>query len=179
MSILTKTEKATLNFYDKVAINYHRDRPPGAKTFWRKDLNTFHKLLPGGKILEIGVGGGREAAELIKFGYVYTGVEPSKGLLDEVKKEKLKGKFLNFSVYNLDFPDKNFDGFWTCATLIHMPKKRIKEVLENIKRVIKPGGIGFISLKKGIGESFDKPGERFFAYYTKREFIEILNDVNI
>src|SRR5689334_12591534 len=111
MAVLTETEKTTIAFYDKVATNYHSDRPPGAKTFWRPDLNKFHGLLPAGKVLEVGVGGGREAAELIKFGYDYTGVEPSIGLLREVESENLDGQFVNSDVYNLDFPDNYFDGF--------------------------------------------------------------------
>lgn len=35
------------------------------------------------------------------------------------------------------------------------------------------GGIGFITMKKGVGESFDVR-DRWFAYYTFRDFAQIL-----
>lgn len=61
---------------------------------------------------------------------------------------------------------------------MHIPKKKIGTVLLNILKNLKSGGVGFISMKKGKGEmeKEDKYGKRFFAYYSKEEFENILLD---
>ncbi len=79
----------------------------------------------------------------------------------------------------MDFPKATFDGFWTAATLLHVPKNRIKDAFRNLKRVTKNGGIGFISLIEGEGESIEKQTGRFFSYYTENELTQILKNEGI
>lgn len=81
----------------------------------------------------------------------------------------------------MDYPESSFDGFWTSATLLHIPKSRIDEALRSIHRVVRPERVGFISIKKGEGEKIevDEPqmtGERkrLFSYYSREEFREAL-----
>jgi len=67
------------------------------------------------------------------------------------------------------------------ASLLHIPKEKIRKALGEIKRVIKDGGIGFIALKKGEGEKVvvdedDEQDKRFFAYWQKEEFKETLKN---
>lgn len=175
-SKLTPEEKLTLQSYDKYGAdwaNAHKDF-----TFWAKELFRFNKYLPSGKILEIGAGGGRDAKMLIQSGYDYLGTDISKGLLRAAQKNLPNTKFLQKSVYNLDFPKNSFDGFWACAVLLHIPKSRINEALTQIHNAIMPGGVGFISVKKGEGEevTVEPPpdGKRFFAYYSLEEFKNVL-----
>lgn len=169
---LTKQEQQTLDSYNK----YGKEWAAGHLDFdfWEPELKRFNKYLPKGKILEIGSGGGRDARELIKAGYEYTGTDVSKGLLEAAKKYNPGAKFFLKSVYSLDFPISFFDGFWACAVLLHIPKSRIDEALRQLHRVTKPGGVGFISVKKGKGERFtiEPPpdGKRLFAFYSLKEF---------
>jgi ubiquinone/menaquinone biosynthesis C-methylase UbiE len=100
----------------------------------------------------------------------------------KVARERMPNQtFIQQSVYDLSFPEK-FDGFWASAVLLHIPKIRINEALRSIKSVIKPGAIGFISLKAGEGEQVtkhklnDSKGlERLFVYWSKEDFTEVLN----
>ncbi|MDP2632420.1 MAG: class I SAM-dependent methyltransferase [Candidatus Curtissbacteria bacterium] len=180
---LTNEEQQTLNSYNKYGKQWaasHSDFD-----FWAQELNRFKKFLPQGKVLEIGSGGGRDAREIIKAGYDYSGTDISKGLLEAAKKYNPGAKFLLKSVYNLNFPKNSFDGFWACAVLLHVPKKRIDEALQQLHRVIKSHGVGFISVKKGKGEknTVEPPpdGQRFFAYYSLKEFAGVLlrNDFEV
>ena len=173
---LTKEEQETIQSYDKYGKQWaasHLDFD-----FWAPELRGFKKYLPEGRVLEIGSGGGRDARELIKAGYEYTGTDISKGLLEAAKKYNLGAKFLLKSVYDLDFPKDYFDGFWACAVLLHIPKSRIDKALRQLYRITKPRGVGFISVKKGKGEkiTIEPPpdGKRFFAYYSLKEFETIL-----
>ena len=61
-----------------------------------------------------------------------------------------------------------------------MPKDKIDEALQSIRRVMKDKGIIGITLKKGEGEHFiegDYVGmvyKRFFSFFKEDEFTEIL-----
>ena len=168
---LTPQEELTIKAYDDKASDWAAKHSNAH--FWGKEMDKFHQLLPEGKILEIGSGGGRDAKELIELGYEYTGIDVSEGLIAVAKKLNPNGKFFLKSLYELDFPENEFDGFWSSATLLHIPKERIKEVLQNIHQVIRKDGIGFISLKQGTGEKIESDN-RLFAYYEKDEFKKIL-----
>lgn len=176
---LTREEKLTLETYEKKgeewAAQYSVYDP------WEPDYKKFKKLLPKGKILEIGAGGGRDARQLHKLGFDYIGTDISKTLLKVAQKNNPKLKFLHQSVYELGFPKNTFDGFWACAILLHIPKTKIDVALQKIKEVIKPNGIGFISVKQGDNEAVLEDSldngiilKRFFALYHDNEFQEIL-----
>jgi ubiquinone/menaquinone biosynthesis C-methylase UbiE len=171
---LTKDEQKTLDYYNSNAVQWSRERQPGSGSFWDIDLETFHQLLPKGKVLEIGCGSGREAAEFLKLGYEYVGTDMSSRFVEEAIKANPTGKFIQQNVYDLNFPQEYFDGFWTAATLLHIPKNRINEALQNINRVAKQGAIGFISLKEGEGEKVEEETGRLFAFYQLDEFKKIL-----
>jgi len=179
---LTKKEKETVEAYDAQAKNWtSQHQTPG---FWKKEMDKFQDLLASGKILEIGSGGGRDAKELRKRGYLYTGTDVSEGLIRQARKANPNTTFIHQSVYDLDFPKDSFDGFWASAVLLHIPKDRISEALAKIHDVVKPDGIGFISVKEGEGEKMVSEDvqignmgfSRFFSFFKREEFAEILKN---
>ncbi len=176
---LTKEEKLTLETYEEKgedwAAQYSIYDP------WKPDYKKFKKLLPKGKILEIGAGGGRDAKQLHKLGYDYIGTDISTTLLKVAQKSNPKLQFLHQSIYKLKFPKESFDGFWVCAVLLHIPKTKIDLALQKIKEVVKPNGIGFVSVKQGDNETVVEDSldngivlKRFFALYHDKEFQQIL-----
>jgi len=179
MGTLLPEEQATKETYDKLASAWVGSHNTDA--FWKDEMQTFHKYLKQGAILEIGAGGGRDAKELVELGYSYVGTDVSSGLLDIARKEMPDQEFYEQSVHDLHFPEREkFDGFWASAVLLHVPKSRIDEALQQIKKVVKPGGVGFISLQNGDGEKsrinelHGQQLERWFAYWRKDEFTEVL-----
>lgn len=179
--MLTEEEKKTLAYYNTHAEEWSSERDPYTTSFWEGDIEKFHSLLPSGKIFEIGSGSGREASRFISLGYDYIGTDISEGLLHFARKNNPGGKFLLETVYRLGLPSGSFDGFWTSATLIHVPKSRILEALEKIRGIVKPDGIGFISLKEGRGEdmTLEASTGRYFSYYQLDEFSEILSGARL
>lgn len=169
---LTADEETTLRTYNKLAKDWALGHL--APDYWKAELAEFKKLLPEGKILEVGCGGGRDAKELIKLGYDYLGTDISEGLLKEARKLNPGAVFLRTSLYDLDFSEP-FDGFWCAAVLLHIPKQRIAEALKRIRHSIKPGGTGFIAIKEGdyegmeTGNDYDGEG-RLFVYWQNNEF---------
>lgn len=139
----------------------------------------FKTLLSKGKIIDVGCGAGRDALLFAQdLAYEYIGIDVSEAMLKEAQLLVPHVSFREMSMYALEFPPQTFDGFWAAASLLHIPKKNIDLVLQEIRRILKPGGIGFIAVKEGVGEGMVEHGqkgvERFFAYYTADELTEIL-----
>ena len=176
MTKLTEPEEVTRRTYDGLADKWVADH--SSTDFYAEELKTFQRLLPDGSILEIGSGGGRDAQALVKAGYNYLGTDISSGLIKAASKINPDAKFEKVSIYDLNFPQP-FDGFWCAAMLIHIPKSRINEALQAIKRNMRRGAIGFITIKEGIGEGLEQKteldgGGRFFAYWQNNEFKKVL-----
>lgn len=169
-------EQKTVDYYDRKAEDWvSKHGGNEGESYWKEEMERFHELIPTGKVLEIGSGAGKDAAALIVLGYDYIGTDASSGLLKIAEKRNPKAGFIHKRVEDLDFPKGSFDGFWTAATLLHIPKDKIDSVLKTIKKQIKPGGVGFISVKQGEDEGVDKSTGRWFAYYEQGEFTKILN----
>jgi len=127
-------ERQTIDYYDREAETWTVTHGGyEKKSWWENEMAKFHELLPKGKVLEIGSGAGKDASALIAMGYDYTGVDASKSMIEIAKKRNPGATFLCVKVHDLDFPAGTFDGFWTAATLLHIPKSRIEEALAKIK----------------------------------------------
>lgn len=147
-------------------------------TFWSQEFEKFRELLPSGSVIDLGCGTGRYATPFTQAGYRYIGIDISEALLSEARKLVQYADFRLMSLYTLEFPSQCFDGFWAAASLLHIPKRNLPQVLANIKDIVKPNGVGFVSVKEGEGEGLQRGAhpedERFFAYYKEQELREIL-----
>jgi ubiquinone/menaquinone biosynthesis C-methylase UbiE len=177
----TITEK-TRRTYDKIAKHFSEEHFD--TNWWKQEFSIFQKLIKGKKVIDIACGAGRDAVLFEKARFDYTGIDNSPGMLREARKRSEKAKFMLMDFYNLKFKPKTFDGFWAAAAILHAPKRRVRKILQNIKKIIKPGGIGFISIKekRSLDEGMiqqNKYGgiERYFAFYADREFMHVLHDV--
>lgn len=178
MADLLPEEEVTKKTYDNQATTWVNN--VGASGFWLPQLERFCHLLPAGRILEIGAGGGRDAETFVKKGYEYVGTDISGGIL-EIARKKLPGQtFYTQNVTELSIPGGKFDGFWACDVLLHIPKSKIDEALQKIKGHLKPKAIGFISLKDGTAQGVQNDAiggenfQRFFSYWGRDEFIDVL-----
>ncbi len=174
----------TIQSYDRVAVAYNqRNR---TAYFWRRELQAFRRRLTGQRILEVGCGAGRDSTEMRKFGFDYLGIDASRGLLRVAKKYEPALTFRQMDLYKMKFPPRSFDGIWTMATLLHVPKRRLPKVLRSLQRLLVPGGVMAISIKEkqAVDEAMirqEKYGgvDRYFAYYTKIDFSQMLRSAGL
>lgn len=168
-------KEETRKTYDKIAEHYSK---ANSYQFWVGELERFRELLSGKKIIDIGCGAGRDAAIFTREGFDYTGIDASEAMLKIAKEVAPEGVYKQMDFFHLDFQDNSFDGFWAAASYLHIPKAEVGKALAEAERILKPGGVGFISLKErnGMEEgmieqtySSDKVS-RFFAFYEKGEF---------
>jgi len=176
--VYTSGELETTRAYNNIAKQMSKTHSD--LNFWQPEFEKFTSLLPGKEVIDIGCGWGRDAQLFIKLGCNYLGIDLSQKMLEQAKKLTPNAQFLKMSMYSLDLPSGHFDGVWAVASLLHIPKKNLEEVLKEIRRVVKPGGIGFFTMKEGDGEKMvfrarSKNG-LFFAYYHLNEFSDALTN---
>lgn len=63
-----------------------------------------------------------------------------------------------------------YDAIWANASLLHVPRESLAEVLARLFRALKPGGLHFASFKAGGSEGRDSHG-RYFNYLSRAELV--------
>jgi len=159
-------DRSTLRFYAETAETYTAGGPGGAS----RGLASFlEKLRPGARILELGCGGGRDAEAMLAAGF---DVEPTDGTPEIARQAEAR---LGRKVRVMRFGELEalaaYDAVWANASLLHVPRESLPEVLGRVFRALKPGGLHFASYKGGGREGRDGHG-RYFNYLSRDELIE-------
>lgn len=127
-----------------------------------EDLNLFSKYTPNGTILDFGAGSGHISLLLANMGYetkatdINNYAENGQNVYNKMMVEdqlKLWGAFsrcynnLSFTHYKnvTPYKDGTFDAVMAYAVLEHVPVGLVSTVLKELKRVLKPEGILYIS----------------------------------
>lgn len=131
--------------YDKFAFN---------KSHGTRYLNKFETnfvlnelQIKNKKILDIGIGTGRNSEILLLEGGIVEGIDISKGMIN-VAKEKLKNQKINFIVAdagkNIPFKDAKFDSVVCLRVLKYIPNWR--RTIAEISRVLMKNGIFILEI---------------------------------
>jgi ubiquinone/menaquinone biosynthesis C-methylase UbiE len=170
--------KEAVRVYNKIAkiyskYNYHK--------LMQYELTKFGSLLKGKKILDVGCGVGRDVEYLMEDGFDVIGIDISKNMISEAKKNVPKGKFIIMDFRKMKFKDKSFDGIWSMASLQHIDRREIINVLKEFNRVLHNGGILYLAVYEGEGEKeIVKPEYnnelRHVYLYKKDEMEKYLED---
>jgi SAM-dependent methyltransferase len=67
-----------------------------------------------------------------------------------------------------------YDGIWANASLLHVPRAGLPNVLARVHRALKPGGVLYASFKSGGAEGRDSLG-RYYNYLNADEVTALLN----
>ena len=134
----------------------------------------FLPLIPkGGSILDAGCGSGRDTLYFKSQVYNATAMDASAAL------GKLASDLLEQHVHCIGFEDitwqKQFDGVWACASLLHISKQKLPSVMTRLAKSLKPGGVMYASFKYGDSERVK--GGRAFTDMAEESFDELLKSV--
>lgn len=131
-----------------------------------------------GRLVDVGCGTGRDMAWFESKGITVTGIDLSMGML-EYARENVLGDLVSMNMRNLGFCDAYFDGVWCCASLLHLPKTEAAYALQEMHRILKPGGMLILSIQEGNSENWEggfvPDVKRFFARYQADEMRNILS----
>ena len=152
----------TLRFYDDNAAKYAAD---ASGEIQRRQVRAFAKRLEqGARVLDLGSGGGHDAASLIELGFDVTLLDGSSGLAKEAEREPGRAvRVLRFE--ELDYVEA-FDGIWAAASLHHVRFADLSEVMTRVVQALMPSGLLFATFKEADEDWHDIFG-RFFAAMTE------------
>jgi len=129
------------------------------------------RLRPGCRVLDLGCGAGVASEYLVARGCLVVSADLSLGMLDLCRQRGLSG-LVQLDMANLPFADSSFDAVWAHTSLIHIAKREVTMVLDQVARVLKANGALFLALRLGNGEGYegDETNPRWFANYSQNEF---------
>jgi trans-aconitate methyltransferase len=128
------------------------------------------------KVVEIGCGDGRDAAEILKRTDDYIGFDPSQGMIEIARKNLPDVSFEVSDAQSFIYPE-NADIVLAFASLLHVDIKGLERVIERVSRSLSSGGIFYMSLKESehyeekIKE--DQYGRRMFYYYSVKDILGV------
>lgn len=93
-------------------------------------------------VLDLGCGGGATGAAIQAGGVGEVwGLDPSPYLLRHAAQDHPGLRFVHGVMEDLPFPDARFDGVCVCFVFHEMPPARVRIALQEIARVLRPGGL--------------------------------------
>ncbi|TIX88793.1 class I SAM-dependent methyltransferase [Rhizobium sp. P44RR-XXIV] len=137
-------------------------------------LDAFLAALPAGaSILELGCGAGQDAAYMLSRGFDITPTDGSAELAGEA--EKLIGRPVRIMRFETLDASAAFDGIWAEASLLHVPRSDLANIIDRILRALKDGGIFHSSFKAGDAEGHDTLG-RYYNYPSAEWLTALLSE---
>ncbi len=123
-------------------------------------------------VLDLGCGTGRDTHALIEAGHTVAAVDGSAEMACEA--EKRIGAPVRVQLFE-DLDDvAAFDGIWANASLLHVPRAGLPNVLARVHRALKPGGLLAASFKSGGQEGRDRLG-RYYNYLNADELTAFMH----
>jgi len=190
------TDPDTIHTYQSVADEYrerHRDRSgirelvdeflgaveefvdsAGAATLDRDTADAVaHSPRPRrgrARVADVGCGPGWESATFAEEGNEVLGVDLTPAFLAAARERAPGSAFARMDMESLGFEQNAFDGLWACASFLHVPREDAPATLREFRRVLRPGGVVYLSVKRGDGEregdTYDGDRRQFTLYRT-------------
>ena len=125
-------------------------------------------LSPGAAILDFGCGSGRDTKAFLELGF---SVEASDGSEELCRKATgLTGICVKHMLFSELSAVDRYDGIWACASILHLPKPELLDVLGKIAAALKKDGVLYCSFKYGTFEGM-RSG-RYFTDFTEETLAE-------
>ena len=151
----------TINYYEQHVEDFIRGTE-------QNDMSPLYKVFeahlpPEGAVLDLGCGSGRDSRYFKEHGFQVTALDASPAMC------RYAEQIPDIEVRNGCFQDmtdrETFDGIWACASLLHVEKSGLPDVLKRLWSALRCGGVLYASFKHGT-EEYEKEG-RFFSDQTE------------
>ncbi len=162
---------------DKTLTYYEKNAKTFAEGTINADISEIQNkfiafLKTGARVLDFGCGAGRDTKFFLEKGFVVEACDGSEELCG------LASENTGISVKQMLFSELNavdkYDGIWACSSILHLPKKELRDVFIKMIRALKENGVLYTSFKYGDFEGYR--GERYFTDFTERTLGDFLAD---
>ena len=164
-------EKQTLAFYDQDPEEFVSRSISADMSDHR---SRFAACLPvGALILDFGCGSGRDTKAFMDLGFKVDAVDGSMELC------ALASAYTGIRVRQMLFKELDvvnvYDGIWACASILHLPRVELADVLGKISIALKKDGVLYASFKYGDFEGIRNG--RYFTDFTEESLKSFWNSV--
>jgi len=153
----------------------------------------FHKLPLQGltitsetKVLDLCCGSGQATKYLVHYSQDVTGLDMALVSLERARRNVPQAKYLEALAQEMPFPDNQFDLVHTSVAMHEMKHSELQQILKEVYRVLKPGGVfALVDFHKPTNFLF-LPGLTLFLWLFETEtswqlletdLVELLKDV--
>ncbi len=169
--------RATVSAYDGDAAPYS-DASWELNDGVRTELDAFAGAVgAGGRVLEIGSAGGRDALALEEHGLAVRRTDVTPAFVELMRSRGYDADVLDPLTDELG---GHYDGVWAAACLLHVAREDLPTVLSRLAAATRPGGALGLSLKEGDGEEWSVHGQvrapRRFVYWREEPLRAVLAD---
>lgn len=162
---------STLNYYNQNADPFCKNT---ISVEFSATQNRFLSHLPASaSILDFGCGSGRDTKAFLDQGYRVEAIDGSEELC------KLASQYTGIQVRHMLFQELSavakYDGIWACASILHLSRDELSEVMCKMATALKPNGIIYTSFKYGTF-SGERNG-RYFTDMTEETFADFISEI--
>ena len=148
---------------------------------WNNDLpfgllDTFSRRLgTAATVLDAGCGPGHHSAYLHALSHQVTAIDLSEEFLKLAHANFPGPQFKCMDMLNTHFPNSHFDGVWSCASVMHLPRSLLKPQLVEFHRLLHTGGVLALTMTVDTPAHEDVFG-RFFECYSAADLTGALTE---
>lgn len=160
-------DQKTLRAYSEKALDYSED--------WlgQPEPSDMHELLQkffvaGGVTADVGCGNGRDANWLANKGFKVSGFDASSELLKLASSLYPEISFKQALLPALQEIQTKFDNVLCETVIMHLPKDQIQEALQNLNRIVKEGGILYVSWRVTENEDSRHADGRLYTSFDSQ-----------
>ena len=175
------TKRVTVDSYDASAEAY-RDHAPAMTDEVAAALDRFVAALPAGsRVLEVGSGSGRDATALEARGLSVRRTDITPGFVRLLRADGHDADLVDPLGDDLSDPERDapYDGVWASASLLHVRREDLPDVLTNLASATRSGGALHLAVKEGDGARFSTHGSvagpRHFTFWREPSLRAVLS----
>ena len=129
----------TIRFYDRNALSF------AAQTANLDMSPLYVRLLryvpPGGRVLDVGCGAGRDTLAFAERGHVVIGFDASTEMVRQARERVGSLAEIHLMRFEDVVWQNEFDEVWACASLLHVPLAEFNSIATRLANALRPGGV--------------------------------------